>query len=419
MDKTQHMPGTPRRVWVISELYYPEDVSTGFFLTRIAEGLAQHCPVSVLCSQPTYAARGTRAPDVETRKGVRIRRCASTTFNKDVLAFRLINLLTISLSIFRHALFGIKRGERVIVVTNPPLMPFLVAAACKLKRAECLLLVHDVYPEVLVAAGMSRPGSLLTRLVSWVNRLLYHNVRRTIVLGRDMQALVATKISRHGDPPVIIPNFADSIAVSPQPRDQNALLAELGLEDKFVLQYSGNMGRTHGLEDLLACARELQADERFVFLFIGSGARKYLLEEAINTEGLANIRLLRRRPLNELEGALNACDVGVISLLPGMSGVSVPSRMYNILAAGKPILAVTDAVSELAQVVREEQVGWVVEPGRPDLLAAAVREAAADAQLLKDMSQRARQAVDEKYSLPRIVAAYRDLLRDLDEESHS
>src|SRR5450759_3845186 len=165
-------------IWVISELYYPEETGTGYFLTKIAEGLARYYTVGVLCSQPTYSARGVRAPVREQHKGVSIQRCRGTTLNKDVLIFRLINLITISASVFFNAWLRIGKQDVVLVVTNPPLLPFLVSWVCRLREAKCLLLIHDVYPEVLIAAGMARTSSILARGVSWFTRRLYQSVTR-------------------------------------------------------------------------------------------------------------------------------------------------------------------------------------------------------------------------------------------------
>jgi colanic acid biosynthesis glycosyl transferase WcaI len=145
-----------RRLWVVSELYYPEETSTGHFLTHIAEGLAAHYPVSALCSQPTYSKRGSRAPRREVRHGVEIHRGLGTTFDKDVLPGKLANALTISLSLFLTALRRFRRGDVALVVTNPPFLPFLTRLACALRGARCVLLIHDVYPETLIAAGWTR-----------------------------------------------------------------------------------------------------------------------------------------------------------------------------------------------------------------------------------------------------------------------
>ena len=125
----------PGKLWFISEVYYPEDTGTGYYMTGVAEGLALHFDVHVLCSQPTYAARGSLASWRETYRNVHIERCPGTTFNKDVLILRLANVLTISCSLFLRALQRIRRSDVVIVVTNPPLLPFVIATVCRLRGA--------------------------------------------------------------------------------------------------------------------------------------------------------------------------------------------------------------------------------------------------------------------------------------------
>lgn len=403
-----------RRVWVISELYYPEETSTGHFLTQIAEGLARYHPVSVLCSQPTYSARGVRAQARETRNGVDIRRCGGATLNKDRLPFRMINLATISLSVFCSAVLRIRRDDAVLVVTNPPLLPFVVYIACRWHRARCLLLIHDVYPEVLVAAGMIRPDSLLARWIGRLTRWLYKGSDRIIVLGRDMQELVGRKLGVATSRVVIIPNWADVTEIAPIPREQNLLLRQLGLIEKFVVQYSGNMGRTHDLESLVACAALLKKRSDVHFLLIGSGAKKAWLEDAIRREGLPNATVMSARSRSELSDSLSACDLAFLSFIPGMAGVSVPSRMYNILAAGKPILAAADSESELARVVLEERVGWVVDPGCPDKTVQTILAAKEAAGERAEMAGRARAAAEKKYTLDNVVTAYQNLLAGLE-----
>jgi len=398
---------------VLSELYYPEEAATGHYVTKIAEGLADRHRVGVLCGQPSYEARGLRAPRRERRRGVDIYRCGATVLNKDIALYRALNLFTITVSIFLQACLRIRRGDSVLVVTNPPTLPFLAQVACRIRGARCLLLVHDLYPDVLVAAGLANPGSFLTRGMERLQRRLYRSVDRVIVLGRDMRARVAEKLGGDDRHLEIIPNFADTHEIVPSPRQDNALIGALGLGDKFVVQYSGNIGRMHGIEDLLACARLLESTDT-VFLFIGSGAKLPLVERAARERDPSNLVVLGRRPRNELSESLGACDIAVISLLPGMGGVSVPSRMYNILAAGRPILAVADANSELALVVREERVGWVVPPGQPLAVAEAIEGARSDPYELERMSARARRAAEGKYLLRHVNAAYDDLIRGLD-----
>lgn len=405
------MKSTQKRVWVISELYYPEETSTGYFLTCTAEGLVQHFPVSVLCSQPTYAARGQRAARYEVHNGVQIHRCWGTTFNKDRLLLRLVNMVTITLSIFFNALLRIRPGDCVLVVTNPPPLPFAVSFICTLRRAHCILIIHDVYPEVLVATDIASPRSMLTRFVGWLNRLLYRSCARIVVLGRDMRKLAQRKLLPNDRRVTIIENWSDLHLVQPQFRADNALLNELQIADKFVLQYAGNMGRTHGLEYLVASARQLvHIHPEIHFLFVGTGAKKDWLEQTVKKENLSTITLLGKQPRSQLSKLLNACDVAVITYREGMSGVSVPSRMYNIMAAGKPIIAMADLDSELARVVMEEQIGWIVLPGDETGLVGAVLEASRQPVRLLEMGLRARRAAETKYSLERANHAYKDLV---------
>jgi len=401
------------RLWVVSELYHPEETSTGYFLTRIAEGLAADYPVSVLCSQPTYSARGRRAPWRETRHGVDIHRCWATTLDKDVLPLRLVNALTISLALLVTAWRRFRRGDVVLVVTNPPFLPFVIRAAAALRGARCLLLIHDVYPECLVAAGMVRREALLSRALARATRRLYRSMERIVVLGRDMKALVERKLAGRGPAIALIGHWSDVDEIRPVARDTNRLLGELGLLDKFVVQYSGNMGRTHGLETALEAARALASTTDVHFLFVGWGAKRALLEAAVRDEGLPNVTLRPIAPREELATSLGACDVTLISFVPGMAGVSVPSRLYNVLAAGRPLLAAADPESELALLVGEHEVGWVVPPGDAPRLVEAILEARSDRGRLARFGARARAAAQGRFTLNASLAGYRALLADI------
>jgi colanic acid biosynthesis glycosyl transferase WcaI len=407
-----------KRIWIISELYYPEETSTGYFLTKIAEGLAKYYPVKVLCSQPTYLARGLRAPSRERRNGVTVQRCPSTTLNKNMVVGKLINVVTISFSILFASLFKIKKGDSVIVVTNPPLLPFLVMIACKLRKAKFLLLVHDVYPEVLFASKIIDPSSVLVRFLEWSTKLLYLEAERIIVLGRDMKDLVCRKASKLMNRMDIIPNWADLDQIFPNEGARDTFLKEFGLSGKFVIQYSGNIGRTHGFGCILESASRLAELQDIQFLFIGWGAKEPGLKRSVREKKLKNVKFLPPQPRGSLCRSLNSCDVALISLIEGMAGVSVPSRMYNILAAGKPIIAVVDEDSEVGRVVREEKVGWVIPPAQGDRITEVILEARANPDLLARMGIRAREAAESKYSFRHIIEKYRNLIDILDNDSN-
>jgi colanic acid biosynthesis glycosyl transferase WcaI len=398
------------RLWIMSELYFPEETSTGYVMTKLAEALAADFPVSVLCGQPTYSARGTLAPPRETRNDVEITRCSGLKLDKDVLWRRLANMATLSASIFVHAFRNLTRDDLAIVVTNPPALPFLVAAACRLRGARCLLLIHDVYPEAPIASGLLRRGGLLAKLWARATSALYRRVSHICVIGRDMADLVAAKCpGMPADHITIIPNWAaDEVLAKPASMD-NELRRELGIERKFVVEYAGNMGKVHDIECLVETARRLERVEPTVhFLFIGAGAKRSWLVE--QSHGLSNVTILPARPRSDEPSFLRAGDVAVMAFVPGMAGVGVPSRLYNILAAGRPVIAAVDSTSEPALVIDEEKVGWLVTPGDAAGLASAILAARADPSHLAEMGLRAISAVLRQYTLPQIAEAYRTMI---------
>ena len=406
------MSSSPKqRLWLICELYYPEVNATGHYITQIGTGLADEFDVNVICGQPNYLSKGVRAPSRDAYQGVNIFRVWSTTLNKNILAFRLINMITIGSSMFLKCLLLFKRGDRVLVVTAPPSLPYTTALAALAKGASYIVLLHDLYPDILVAVGKAKAGSLLYNSIERLNRWLYKHANRLVVVGRDMHARVSNKAKGLDVPIVTIPNWSDLDAIVPSDKDSNELLRKLGLTDKFVLMYAGNIGHPTDIETIVEAADRLRDDNSIHFVFVGSGAKSTWLEREVRERGLANISVLGQLPRDEQNTFLNACDVGLVSLIPGMIGTAMPSRTYNILAAGKPIVALTETGSELAQVIDEESVGWHTPPGDADALIELIRAATSSPKSLEEMGHRARHAAETKYSPAVAVAAYGELFR--------
>jgi glycosyltransferase involved in cell wall biosynthesis len=404
---SESTPAKRGRLWVISELYYPELTSTGYYLTQIAEGLAGDFDVKVICGQPTYSARGTVAPKHETHKGVEIFRAAGTTLDKNVIPFRLVNMVTLGLSIFFHALRRFRQGDRVLVVTTPPSMPFVAAVAALTRGASYTLLIHDNYPEILIATQKARPGSFFVNALAFFNRWLYKHAAKVIVVGRDMRELLAKKTEGLNVPIACIPNWAELESVEPAPRSENRLLMELGMGNKVVFLYAGNMGHPNDLESIVDSANALRDRLEPHFIFLGSGVKRKWLESRVSELRLDNVTILDPRPRSEQNDFLNACDVAIVSLVRNMVGVSMPSRTYNILAAGKPILALTEEGSELARVVDEERVGWTVRPGDPETLTKVILSIVDRRDEFAVIGERARAAALRSYSLEVALANYR------------
>jgi glycosyltransferase involved in cell wall biosynthesis len=400
-----------QRLWVISEVFYPEETSTGYYLTAIAEGLADEFDVKVLCGQPNYSIRGTTTVKHEVHNGCEIFRAAGTRLNKNVIPFRLINMLTLGTSILIHGLRRFRRGDQVLVVTTPPNMPFIAATASLFRGASYTLLIHDSYPEQLVAVGKLKAGSFLVRLMDRLNRWLFKYARKIIVVGRDMEELVKTKASGLDVSVAVIQNWAEIKDVYPRPRDEIDLIREMGLLDKLIVLHAGNIGHPTDVKTILECLKTISEDERFHFVFIGSGVKRRLLDDALRSNGLSNLTMLDPRPRSEQIEFLNACDIGLVSLVSDMLGAAMPSKTYNIMAAGKPLLALTDPRSELARVIDEENIGWHLKPGDPGELCSVLEKIYENRGNLSKMGERARDAAEKKYSLERAVARYAEEFR--------
>lgn len=411
MIYSEPAPARKRNLWVVTELYYPEETSTGYYLTRIAEGLAGDFNVKVLCGQPNYSGRGVRAPKKEIHKNVEIFRAFGTTLDKNIILFRLINMLTLSFSIFWKAFFNFQKGDKVLVVTTPPSLPFITAFASLIRGGSYVLLIHDNYPEILIAVGKTKENSFLVKFLEFFNRWLYKYAGKIIVVGRDMRLLVEKKTEGLDIPIEYIPNWAELEQLKPEQRRENRLLKELNLQDKFVFLYAGNMGYPNDLESIIECAEKLKNDDKFHFVFLGAGVKRKWLEREIKENQLTNVTLLSPRPRSEQNDFLNACDVAIVSLVKKMRGVSMPSRTYNILAVGKPILALAEDDSEIAFVVQEDNVGWIVPPNEPEKLLQTILTIYKERKKIPEMEKNSRKSALGKYSLETAILDYKKSLR--------
>jgi len=405
MPNEEVQPQKPS-LWVVSEVYYPEETSTGYYLTAIAEGLADKFNVKVICGQPNYSRRGIRAPKREIHNGTEIFRVAGAGLNKNVIIFRLVNMVTLGLSVLLHGLWRFRRCDRVMVVTTPPSMPFIVAVASLVRGASYVLLIHDSYPEVLVAVKKVRGDSIGVRTLDFFNRWLFKHARKIIVVGRDMAELINRKAIGLDVPVAMIPNWAEIEDVVPRSRAESPLINELGIDEKLVILHAGNIGYPTNVESVIECFNLLNGDRRFHFVFVGSGVKRRMLEEVAELGTFDGLTLVESRPRSEQVEFLNACDIGLISLVDGMLGAAMPSKTYNLMAAGKPLLAITHPDSELARMIDEERIGWHLKPGDPQLLKTVLEEIYKQRDSLVEIGRRARVAAEARYSLKLALDRY-------------
>ncbi len=307
-----------------------------------------------------------------------------------------------------------RRGRLALLVTNPPLVPWLAPLMRRLFGLRYVVLVYDVYPEVMVRMGMIRRGGLTDRLLSRLARRGFRRAECVITIGEEMAEAVRRYLRPEDEVTVhVIDNWVDTRFIRPLPRKENPFARREKLLGKFVVTYSGAFGSTHGIDalvDAAALCRDLTDVE---FVLIGGGTQYAQIERLVAERKLSNLRLMPFQPLATLPHTLAAADVVVVSLAGDYAGVSVPSKTYYGLAAGAAILAVCGEQTELARLVERHDCGLLCPPGSGEALAECVHRLAGDRAGTRAMGRRARAAAEQHYDRKRQTEAYRQCLEPL------
>lgn len=399
----------------VSQYFYPEEGATSQVLSALARGLASRgYNVQALTAQPSYHGK-KRIPRHLSMGAVKIRRIWSTRFSKDGILGRVLNSVSFAFSAFL-ALLATPRDTLVLAVTNPPLLPWSCLGARLLRGHRYVVILHDLYPDVAVRLGVLRKNSPLVRLWRFLNEATFSRAEAVVVLGRDAKNYLRKNYQMAHRPLVsVIPTGADGKLIRSHRKKENRLLRSSHPGRALVVQYSGNMGRIHDLDTLLDASQSLSG-EPFLFVFVGEGFQKAHIQERVR--GQTNVRFLPYQPHRLLGDSLTSCDVGLVTLKTGLSGLSVPSKLYGILAAGRPALVIADKNSEAARTVREHGCGFVVPPGKPKALVRALRELKKSPQLRRRMGRAGRKAFEANYDLPKINQAWTDLLEKISRRTH-
>ena len=313
-----------------------------------------------------------------------------------------------TLRIFLALVTKLQRGDVVLMVTAPFMLPYAATAAARLKRAGSVLIMHDLYPDVLVMSGLLRPQSLAAKAMRGINALMFRALSAVVVIGRDTERLLLQYGEMMRGKMHFIPNWATlAPAVRPIAPDNPYRKPAAA---RFVVGLSGNLGFTHDPVIVFEAARLLRDNPDIHFLLSGWGIGFDSLKQMQSEANLPNVTFVDRVPEQNLETFLAAANLWVIPYRRDLAGVSVPSRFYNLLAIGRPVVLVSEPEAEAAQIVREHDIGWVVTPGNADELAKAISIAAAS----PDDARAARAAdIAQRFNLPDAMKNYAQLVLGL------
>jgi glycosyltransferase involved in cell wall biosynthesis len=394
------------RVIILNQFFYPDHSATSQLMTELAESLVERgVEVTALSGRGRYNG-GEHLSSSEEYKGIHIRRAWATSFGKGNTVARLADYLSFYLGA-SWRLLRLPRHEIVMVLTTPPLIGLIALVIGRLRRMRVVSLVQDVYPDVAVALGSLRARNPVTRSLNYLSRMVLRRSDRIIVLSDCMRERIAAKVGEDAASRLdVIHNWADGTKIFPLESEGNEFIARHNLEDKFVVLFSGNLGRVNDFSTVLESARLLRHRSDIVFLFIGEGAQAAEINRFIERHNLPNVRLLPYQPQELLRYSLAAGHVSLVTLRDGLAGLSVPSKTYSILAAGRPVLFIGDSQSEVARIIKDNHCGAIASSGAYRAVAQIISDWSSDRTKLSELNRAARRVFEKRFERQRAVNAY-------------
>ena len=401
------MPAPTRpRLLVLNQYYWPGVEATAQLLTELCEALAEEMDIRVV----TGVLHGhENEPRNLVHNGVRLSRVPSTSFERSKFAARASNYITYLGNALLRSLRG-PRPDVVLCMTDPPIIADIALMVARRYRAPLVVISQDVFPEIAVQLKRLENPALMRLLRSLVS-LYLRRADRVVAIGDTMKKRLEEKGARP-ERVRVIPNWVDTKRLRPA-EDCNEWATGVGLDGKFVVMHSGNVGHAQDLDSLIRSATFLRDLDDLRIAIIGMGARHAELVALSQQLEVDQVRFLYYQSRDVLPSSLSAANVHVVGLASGLAGYVVPSRLYGILAVARPVIVAADAESETARVVEDAGCGLVVPPGRPELLARAIRDAHDGKFDLEAMGARGREWVEREADRSVAVRRYRDLLLEL------
>jgi glycosyltransferase involved in cell wall biosynthesis len=406
------------RTIFINRFFHPDHSATSQILSDLAFGLAEGgMQVTVITSRLSYDGRSENLKPQESIGGVDIQRVWTTHFGRSRLKFRAIDYLTFLITAAWALLRIATRSDIIVAMTDPPMLSILSAPIAKLRGAHIVNWLQDLFPEVAEALFT---GGKLSRFLFACLRQLRNLSLRYADMNVAIGELMAERLLRAGIPGSrvsVLPNWADCESLIPVASSDNPLRTEWDLPNHFVVGYSGNLGRAHEFETLLAAIETIEranvrlSELSIKWLFIGGGhAFECMRAETIN-RGLSSVVFRPYQPRQLLSQSLSASDVHIVTLRPELEGLIVPSKFYGAAAAGRPILFIGSHDGEIARLTERHSCGLSIVTGDSTALANAVLTLARDPQRVHDMGTHARTSCKKFYAKSLAISAWTRMLR--------
>ncbi|MBW4454658.1 MAG: glycosyltransferase family 4 protein [Nostoc indistinguendum CM1-VF10] len=397
------MTENPKSIMIISQHFYPESGATAQLITDLVKGLTHNnYEVNIFISTQSNNITS------EFPYKVKINRAFSIIESKTSIFSKISSSIFFLLGALVYVIFKLPYSTPLLIVSNPPYSGILGLCFKFLRAGRYYFLLQDIFPESAVMSGIIQENSILFNLLSKLIYQTYKYANKVIVLSSSMQSFLEKKYPHLKSIIKVIENWAiEDIPICDKQNNQFA--KQYNLDKVFTVLYSGNLGRLHDIESITEAAQILK-DTPIQFIFIGDGAKTKIVEQTIKTHKLKNILLLPYQPRELLPLSLTACDLSLVSLIPGAESIVAPSKLYGMLAAGRGIIAISMPDSYIDKLLTTSGCGVNSPPNNPENLAKLISELANDNLKVKVMGEKARQLYKSKYTFQRALEEYQRIL---------
>ena len=342
-----------KKLFLITEFHSSSQNSTGYLIEKLNKALLDQKDFKTVLLTKKDENIITQPNAIYVQQ---------SDYSKNRLISRIWHELSLNSKFLIKSIQNISKDDLVITGTNPTFLLFIIFLLKKYIKFDWILLVHDVFPENLVASKTLSKDSLAYNFLKVAFDKIYASPDRVITIGKDMQQLINKKAKRNDAE--VVPNWIDVKDIEVESKRDNQILKQLGLnnENKVVFSFFGNIGRVQGLDNLIEAINHMKELENAKFVFMGDGAYVEMLKSIISELGKENIIYYGKVEQQQKSLGLNACDISIVTLADGMLGLGVPSKAYYSMAADKPLFCIMHKESEIYTMVDENNMGWVVEP---------------------------------------------------------
>jgi glycosyltransferase involved in cell wall biosynthesis len=395
---------------VITEFFPPDYAATGQLIEELVKQLEKRgIKIRVFTGQPGYAFTTAQAPAVEQLGNIRVQRSRATQLWSNRIRGKAMNGILFTVRTFLHIIKNSRKNDVFLLTSAPPFLSIAGYLGHLLLRFPYVCLIYDLYPDIAIALGVIPQKHWLVKLWRAINRRIWRASQGIIVLSPDMKERVIAICPEVADRISVIHSWGDPELIVPIAKEENWFAKQHNLDSKFTVLYSGNMGRCHDLDTILATAQQLQ-DEPIQFVCIGGGPKRESFIEEVTRLGLKNFLFLPYQDKSVLPYSLTACDLLLVSVESGLESLVAPSKLYPALAAGRPVAAICPKNSYLRQLITDGEFGISIDNGDSDSLSKFILKLKSDRQLAEKIGNASREYLQSNFTPEIISKQYIDVL---------